>query len=88
MSLVKTFFIKDASLKFIPSNFIENGLQHRGLLSHMVFMVTLFKLSGNFLRDIFAKHLIYRLHFIGNNVFDKIYGTTILIIIVWNFTIF
>ena len=57
MPLVKAFFIKDASLEFIPGISLKTD-SNTEVFTYEFFMVTLFKLWGNFLRDIFAKHFL------------------------------
>ena len=60
MSSMKTFFIKDASLEFIPAISLKTD-SNTEVFAYGFFMVALFKLSGNFLGDIFAKHFLTKL---------------------------
>ena len=55
------FFTKDASLEFLPAISLKRE-SHAEVSLYGFFSVTLFKLSENFVRDIFAKH------------FDKVAG--------------
>ena len=57
MSSVKTFFIKDTSLEFVPAISLKTN-SNTEVFAHGFFMVTLFELLKNFLRDIFAKHFL------------------------------
>ena len=57
MSLVEAFFIKDASLEFISAISLKKD-SNTEVFPYGLFTVTLFKLSENFLRDIFAKHFL------------------------------
>ena len=60
MSLVKTFFIKDASLEFILAILLKTD-SNKDVFAHGFFMVTVFKLSKNFQRYIFAKYFLTKL---------------------------
>ena len=51
------FFTKDASLEFIPAISLKRD-SNAEAFPHGFFTVTLFKVSENFLRDIFAKHFL------------------------------
>ena len=53
----KLFFTKDASLEFIPAISLKRE-SNTEVFSYRFFTITLFKLSENFLRDIFAKHFL------------------------------
>ena len=73
MSLVKAFFTKDASLELIPAISLKTD-SNTEIFPYRFFTVTLFKLSANFLRDIFAIHFLTKsqaLDFIRKNVFEK-----------------
>ena len=73
MSLVKAFFIKDASLELIPAISLKTD-SNTEIFPYGFFTVTVFKLSANFLRDIFAKYFLTKSQawdFIRNNVFEK-----------------
>ena len=54
------FSIKDASLELIPAISLKAD-SNTEAFGYGLFMVTLFKLSGNFLGDIFAKHFLTKL---------------------------
>ena len=51
------FFIKDASLGFIPAISLKTN-SNTEVFTYGFCMVALFKLWGDFLRDIFAKHFL------------------------------
>ena len=53
----RLFSMKDASLEFIPAILLKTDSSTE-VFEYGLFMVTLFKLSRNFLRDIFAKHFL------------------------------
>ena len=53
----RPFFTKDTSLQFIPAISLKRD-SNAEVFSCGFFTVTLFKLSENFLRDIFAKHFL------------------------------
>ena len=56
----RLFFIKDANLEFIPVISLKTD-SNIEVFAYGFFMVTLFKLSGDFLGDIFAKHFLTKL---------------------------
>ena len=53
----RLFFTKDASLEFIPAISLKRD-SNTEVFQYEFFTVTLFKLSENFLRHIFAKHFL------------------------------
>ena len=53
------FFFKDANLEFIPAISLKTD-SNTEIFEYGFFMVTLFKLSRNFLWDIFAKHFLIK----------------------------
>ena len=57
MSLMEAFFTKNASLKFMPAISLKRD-SNTEVFPYGFFTVTVFKLPGNVLRDIFAKHFL------------------------------
>ena len=90
----KHFFFKDASLEFIPAISLKTDSNTK--VSTYGFFVVFFKIIGEFSARYLCKTFSEKVaafksigcYLIGNNVFDKIYRATTLVIIFWNFIIF